>query len=212
MVFSSITFILYFLPLFFTSYYIFPNKYKNYIILFFSIIFYSWGAPTFIFILMSSTILDFYIVKQLYKSKTKKKKNLFLIFSICTNLGLLLYFKYFNFFIETINRFFFKHDLNMKLNHYFILILLFFSQNSISQVREICKDTIDVTYQNNQIGTYIGCLNYEGKKEGYGEFNWADKSSYKGNFVDNNIQGKGKYTWADDREFYGDWVNNKMHG
>jgi|TARA_B110001450_G_C17438023_1_gene406715 hypothetical protein len=51
-----------------------------------------------------------------------------------------------------------------------------------------------------------------GKKEGYGEFNWADKSSYKGNFVDNNIQGKGKYTWADDREFYGDWVNNKMHG
>lgn len=106
MVFSSITFILYFLPLFFTSYYVFPNKYKNYIILFFSIIFYGWGAPTFIFILMSSTILDFYIVKQLYKSKTKKKKNLFLIFSICTNLGLLLYFKYLNFFIETINRFF----------------------------------------------------------------------------------------------------------
>jgi len=50
------------------------------------------------------------------------------------------------------------------------------------------------------------------KKDGYGQFLWADKSSYSGAFIDNNIHGHGKYRWADHREYSGDWVNNKMHG
>ena len=100
----------------------------------------------------------------------------------------------------------------MKLNHYFILILLFFSQNSISQVREICKDTIDVTYQNNQIGTYIGCLNYEGKKEGYGTLKSPDGFIYKGDFKNNKKEGQGKLTYPDGYIYNGGFKNNKKEG
>ena len=103
MVFSSAIFLICFLPVTLLLYYLADRKYKNYILLISSIIFYSWGAPKFVFILLASTFLDFYIVKCLYQAKTKKRKNLFLFLSIFINLGLLLYFKYANFFIENVN-------------------------------------------------------------------------------------------------------------
>ena len=103
MVFSSAIFLICFLPITLLLYYLTDRKYKNYILLISSIIFYSWGAPKFVFILLASTFLDFYIVKCLYLAKTKKRKNLFLFLSIFINLGLLLYFKYANFFIENVN-------------------------------------------------------------------------------------------------------------
>ena len=40
--------------------------------------------------------------------------------------------------------------------------------SATSQERKICNDTINIKYQNNKLGKYIGCLNYEGNKEGYG--------------------------------------------
>ena len=102
MVFSSIIFLLYFLPVFLLIYFFTPRNLKNYLILGFSTFFYSWGEPFFVFILFGSTILDFYLVKEMDKSEGKKKKRL-LAFSILLNLGLLTYFKYANFFIENVN-------------------------------------------------------------------------------------------------------------
>ena len=72
MVFSSILFLLIFLPIFLLVYNVIDKKYKNWFILFSSIIFYSWGAPDFVVILITSTIIDFYIVKYLHQSKNKK--------------------------------------------------------------------------------------------------------------------------------------------
>ncbi len=105
MVFSSITFLLYFLPIFLLVYNIIPAKFKNYFILLASIIFYAWGASDFIVILVLSTIIDFYIVKALYESAHKKRKQLLLFCSIFMNVGLLAYFKYANFFIDNVNQF-----------------------------------------------------------------------------------------------------------
>ena len=102
MVFSSIIFLLYFLPVFLLIYFFTPRNLKNYLILGFSTFFYAWGEPFFVFILFGSTILDFYLVKEMDKSEGKKKKRL-LAFSILLNLGLLTYFKYANFFIENVN-------------------------------------------------------------------------------------------------------------
>lgn len=103
MVFSSIIFLLYFLPVFLFIYYLADKKYKNYVILFFSLIFYSWGAPKFLFILLLLTGIDFFIVKRMYsESRIKNRKGL-LALSVCINLGLLVYFKYSNFFIENVN-------------------------------------------------------------------------------------------------------------
>lgn len=103
MVFSSITFLLYFLPLFLFTYWLTPSRFKNIIILSFSIAFYSWGAPKFIFLLLTSTVVDFYLVKQLHNTKVIKRKKGILITSLLLNLGLLAYFKYANFFVENVN-------------------------------------------------------------------------------------------------------------
>ena len=93
MVFSSTLFLLYFLPVFLTVYYLSDVKYKNYIALAASIFFYAWGAPDFIFIVLGSIIVDFFIVQKMYES-TGLKKKLLLTTSVLLNLGLLAYFKF----------------------------------------------------------------------------------------------------------------------
>lgn len=103
MVFSSIVFLLYFLPVFLLLYQFTGKKYKNILILVASIFFYSWGAPKFVFVIIASTIIDFFIVKNLHKSQEDRRRKLFLGLSIFMNLGLLAYFKYANFFVENIN-------------------------------------------------------------------------------------------------------------
>jgi alginate O-acetyltransferase complex protein AlgI len=104
MVFSSNLFLLYFFPLFLILYYAADNRYKNSFTLFASIFFFTWGAPLFIFVVLSAILFDFFLVQWIYLSSGKRKK--FLLFlSVFINLGLLLYFKYVNFFIENINEF-----------------------------------------------------------------------------------------------------------
>jgi alginate O-acetyltransferase complex protein AlgI len=102
MVFSSSLFLLYFLPAFLIIYFLLPVRLKNIFALVASIFFYAWGAPTFIFVVVGSIVVDFFIVKSLYVS-LGKKKNALLAGSVVLNVGMLLYFKYANFFIENIN-------------------------------------------------------------------------------------------------------------
>ena len=103
MVFSSITFLVYFLPLFVLIYHFIGKEYKNGFILLASILFFSWGAPKFVFVLVGVTMFDFYLVKFLFEAKTILSKKLLLISSLTLNLGMLAYFKYANFFIENVN-------------------------------------------------------------------------------------------------------------
>ena len=103
MVFSSVIFLVYFLPVFLTLYFLTPKKFKNVVLLLSSIFFYAWGAPRFIFVILATTTIDFYFVKLLYNAETEKKRKLFLVLSLCLNVGLLFYFKYCNFFIENVN-------------------------------------------------------------------------------------------------------------
>jgi alginate O-acetyltransferase complex protein AlgI len=103
MVFSSIVFLLYFLPAFLLVYYFADKKYKNIVILLFSIFFYGWGAPKFIFVILGTTFLDFHLVKWMSITKNRLHRRLILTLSVSINLGLLFYFKYSNFFIENIN-------------------------------------------------------------------------------------------------------------
>lgn len=103
MIFSSGLFLLYFLPVFLLIYHLVPSKLKNWVILTASLFFYAWGAPQFIFVVVGSVIIDFYLVNYMHQSKDSRTKKLLLAISIAINLGLLLYFKYANFFIENVN-------------------------------------------------------------------------------------------------------------
>lgn len=103
MIFSSSLFLVYFLPAFLLTYYLVPKKLKNIVILVFSIFFYSWGAPRFIFVILGTTFLDFHLVKWMSNTKSTLHRRLMLSLSVSVNLGLLFYFKYSNFFVENVN-------------------------------------------------------------------------------------------------------------
>lgn len=103
MVFSSIFFLLYFLPIFLLVYHFIDKKYKNYWILASSIFFYAWGAPKFIFVVLTAAIVDYSLVNKMHAVENPTHKKRWLVFSLLLNLGLLAYFKYANFFIENVN-------------------------------------------------------------------------------------------------------------
>ena len=104
MIFSSIPFLFFFFPLFILLYFTLPFKYKNHILLLFSLIFYAWGEPIYILLMIFSSIVDFINGKNIEKYKDdNKKKKFYLIISIIINISLLGFFKYADFFIKVIN-------------------------------------------------------------------------------------------------------------
>lgn len=100
MLFSSIPFLYYFLPLVVICYFLVPFRLKNLILLLFSLIFYSWGEPTYV-IFMILSILFGYAEGLLIEKKQHSRFTL--IVSCCIHLGLLIYFKYTDFFIANLN-------------------------------------------------------------------------------------------------------------
>ena len=103
MLFNSVLFLFYFLPVFLLFYFISPIKYRNLSALIGSMLFYFWGAPLFLWILLLSIGLDYYLGNRIAFGPTTKRK-LYLSLSIVLNVGLLAYFKYANFFVENINQ------------------------------------------------------------------------------------------------------------
>ena len=101
MIFSSITFLFYFLPIVLTIYYIVPNKFKNSILLIASMFFYFYGEPKYLIIMIFSIIFTYLF--GILIAKYPKHSKIFMIISICTSVAILVYFKYMNFLIENIN-------------------------------------------------------------------------------------------------------------
>ena len=77
MVFSSNIFLLYFLPIFLLAYFITPQKFRNYTLLLFSLVFYAYGAPDFVLILVASCILNYFVVRWMAATVTQRKRKLF---------------------------------------------------------------------------------------------------------------------------------------
>lgn len=103
MVFSSIPFLFFFLPIVLICYYLVPFKLKNYALLVFSLIFYAWGEPVYIILMIFSCLLNYFYA--LYHDKVKNRKLLFIL-CIVANLLILGFFKYADFLIDIINSIF----------------------------------------------------------------------------------------------------------
>ena len=103
MIFSNLLFIFIFLPIFLCIYYIVPMKFKNFILLVFSLIFYGFGEPIYILLLLFVSIMNYIFGIFIDKSKKKTKKKLLLIGAVILNLLILMYFKYTNFIIDNMN-------------------------------------------------------------------------------------------------------------
>lgn len=104
MVFSCIPFLFFFLPLCLILYYAVPFSWKNGILLIFSLIFYAWGEPLYILLMLFSTLLDYANGRLMERfGTTKGRRTFFLCCSICINLSILAFFKYADFAIASIN-------------------------------------------------------------------------------------------------------------
>ena len=101
MLFSSIPFLYYFLPSVLLLYFLVPRKLKNAVLLGSSLVFYGWGEPKYL-LLMVFTILQGYLFgRWIEETKKTRRKKLLLGASCLVCLGLLAYFKYAGFFLES---------------------------------------------------------------------------------------------------------------
>lgn len=104
MLFSSITFLFIFLPLTLLLYYLVPFRMKNYVMLAASLIFYAWGEPVYIILMILSIILNYFCGQDIYeKWDNARAMKMSLIFGVVMNLLILGFFKYYGLLMDTIN-------------------------------------------------------------------------------------------------------------
>lgn len=104
MVFSSTIFLGIFFPLFLICYFLIKNrKYRNIIIVIFSLFFYSWGEPVWVFGMIILVFVDYLLALSCHRINSRTVKSIFIIFTVVSNLAMLFVFKYYNFFIDNIN-------------------------------------------------------------------------------------------------------------
>ncbi len=147
MVFSSITFLYYFLPILLIVYYLIPKKFRNIVLLIFSLTFYFYGEKNIILLLMCG--FNYFFGKIIGKTKTKTS----LAIGVICNILVLGYYKYCNFFIENINSLF-----QVDIPYFDIILPLgisFFTFQNISYLIDVYKQ--DVLPQKNLLNyaTYI---------------------------------------------------------
>lgn len=104
MVFSSVTFIYVFLPVVLLLYYAAPKKLKNLLILLSGIVFYAWGEPVYVVLMMFTTLVDYTAGRLIHKFDEKKRARLaVMVTAVAINLFLLSVFKYSSFVVSNIN-------------------------------------------------------------------------------------------------------------
>lgn len=132
MLFSSTLFIYYFLPLLLIIYFIVPSKFKNIVLLAFSLLFYFLGEPKYIIILILSCIINYILSK---KIETSKHRKIYLIIALIYNVAQLLVFKYTDFFIDNVNNIF-----NTKIPFMYIVMpigISFFTFQIIAYIVDV---------------------------------------------------------------------------
>ncbi len=105
MVFSSLIFLFAYLPIVLAAYYICPRKWRNLLLFVVNLVFYGWGEPVYVSLMIISTIVDYtcgYFINKYRESAPKKAKG-FLIASMVINLSMLGFFKYSGFILKTVN-------------------------------------------------------------------------------------------------------------
>lgn len=103
MLFSSMTFVFMFLPIVCAVYLLARKDLQNYILLIASILFYAWGEPSYLAIMILTILINYIGANYISRSRKTKHRKLLLLATIVADLGFLFYFKYFNFVMDNIN-------------------------------------------------------------------------------------------------------------
>lgn len=156
MVFSSVVFLFVFLPIVISVYFIANDTFKNIWLLMVSLLFYSWGEPKCIILMLISIFVNYILGIIINKTRDKKMSKVMLVFAVVVNIGILLYFKYFNFFISNINRF-----LAIKISAKNIALpvgISFYTFQSMSYVIDVYRNNVRV--QKNILKLVMNNFNY----------------------------------------------------
>ncbi len=151
MLFSSISFLYYFLPCVLILYFCTPKKFKNIILLISSLLFYFYGEPIYVFVMIGA-IVSAYIHGILIDTYPKHKK-IFLISAIIISLGMLILFKYSDFIVSNINSLFHSHIalLNLALP----IGISFYTFQILSYVIDVYYKKVPVQKSFIKLATYV---------------------------------------------------------
>ena len=157
MLFSSLTFLFAFLPILCILYMIIKNrKLRNIILLIFSLIFYAWGEPKYIFIMLGTTLVSYIcgiIINIFDEKKQYKFKKISFVFSLILLLGNLFIFKYYNFTVNSINSIFHLSINNILLD--LPIGISFYTFQIISYIVDLYKGKVKVQKNIISLALYI---------------------------------------------------------
>lgn len=170
MVFSSVEFLFRFLPIFLFLYFIVPQKYKNVVLLIGSLGFYAWGEPIYIFLMLASILINYYISRKIgsideeingfgrrmYEAtrRLKKIKRFWLVVALIYNFGVLFVFKYMNFFLENVYALLGKEPLFVSAFP-LPLGISFYTFQIVSYVIDVYRGTYKASNNLLSVATYI---------------------------------------------------------
>lgn len=153
MLFSTMTFVFMFLPIVLVLYLVTKKELHNPILLISSIIFYAWGEPKYLAIMLLTILINW--LGAIGVDKFKNHKKLVLALTIIANLGFLIYFKYFNFLIDNCNNIFHSHI--DPLNIVMPIGISFYTFQALSYVVDVYRGDCNVQKDIYKLALYI-CL------------------------------------------------------
>lgn len=153
MLFSSIPFLYYFLPLVIITYFIVPKSFKNAVLLLFSLVFYAWGEPKYVFLMIFTVAVNYVLGLLIDKFKGKLLSKVFLAISVIASLSVLGYFKYADFFIENFNAIF---GLSYNLLNIALPIgISFYTFQILSYTIDVYRGNVKVQKNPITLGAYV---------------------------------------------------------
>lgn len=153
MIFSSLLFLFWFIPIFFIIYYICPEKARNVVLFLGSIIFYGWGEPKFLILIFISIAFNYLAGRLIEKYESDTARKIVLIAAMAFDFGELFFFKYINFFISNINGIF-----GTSLNKVEVILPLgisFYTFQIASYVIDVYRGKINAEHSVLVLGTYL---------------------------------------------------------
>ena len=155
MLFSSMTFIYIFLPIVATLYLLVRKDLQNYILLAASILFYAWGEPRYLAIMLLTIIVNYAGANFISQTHKPTRRRILLALTILANLSFLFYFKYFNFMIENVNELF-----SFKFNTIKVIMpigISFYTFQALSYVVDVYRKDVKAQKDIYKLALYI-CL------------------------------------------------------
>jgi len=153
MVFSSTVFISVFLPIVLAGYFICPKKLRNFFLLLASLVFYAWGEPKYVLLMIFSIIANFAFGIMLDKAQSDSARKWILALSVLVDIGLLCVFKYTDFVIENVNRAF-----GTDIDLFYLALpigISFYTFQALSYTIDVYRGNVEAQYNPVSFGMYI---------------------------------------------------------